>query len=175
VGPGETLGEIALLFNTTVDALIRINAIQDPDSLGTGTTLLVPDPAQELIGAVSLDTSGSGLPMGSLTPPVPEEARITIVSVIGAGDLQTEHLQIKGLSNEPLSLEGWRLETNDGIIYLFPNITLFNDGAVELYSKTGIDSVVALYWGRPNPTWRSGDQAMIYDSEGNVQAIYTIP
>jgi hypothetical protein len=154
---------------------MRINALQNADDLATGMVLFVPDPSQNLgTGGVRLPEN-HGYPVASLTPPAPENARIEIISVIGAGDLETEHLQIKALSAEALSLGGWRLESDDGLIYLFPNITLFQDGAVMLYSKSGVDSVKALYWSRPNPTWRTGDQAIIYDAEGNVQTIFDIP
>ena len=175
VGAGETLGEIALQFDTSVDALMRINALQNADDLSTGMVLFVPDPNQNLGMGRAQIPENSGYPVASLTPPARENARLEIVAVIGAGDLETEHLQIRGLRAEALSLDGWRLETNDGLIYLFPNITLFQEGAVALYSKTGIDSVVALYWGRPNPTWRTGDQAIIFDADGNVQNIFNIP
>jgi hypothetical protein len=35
--------------------------------------------------------------------------------------------------------------------------------------------VVALYWGRSTPIFQSGDRAVIYDADGNVQAVYSIP
>jgi hypothetical protein len=61
------------------------------------------------------------------------------------------------------------------LVYVFPKITLFEFGAVDLYTRAGINSVVALYWGRSNAVFESGDQAVIYDADGNVQAVYSIP
>ena len=108
-------------------------------------------------------------------PPPPDDSKIRIVSIVGVDDLATEHIQIRSVSSDALALEGWRLETNDGLEYYFPKITLFEHGAVDLYTRAGINSVVALYWGRSTPIFQSGDRAVIYDAEGNVQAVYSIP
>lgn len=42
VQAGDTLNSIARRFNTTVDAIIAVNEIQDPDNLLVGTTLDIP-------------------------------------------------------------------------------------------------------------------------------------
>lgn len=43
---GDTLNSIARQFNTTVEAIIAANNIQDPDALLVGTTLTIPQPVQ---------------------------------------------------------------------------------------------------------------------------------
>ncbi|MBX3055135.1 MAG: LysM peptidoglycan-binding domain-containing protein [Anaerolineae bacterium] len=43
---GDTLNSIARQFNTTVDAIIVANNIQNPDALLVGTTLIIPQPVQ---------------------------------------------------------------------------------------------------------------------------------
>ena len=177
VSVGETLGEIALLFGTSVDELLAINNLNNPDELTTGMILLVPvsGNASELGEQEPRSTAENNTVLSATLPPTSESSLLKIVTVIGINDLATEHLQIQSTNPEALSLEGWRLETNDGQIYTFPKITLFEFGAVDLYSRAGINSVVALYWGRSAPIFQSGDQAIIYDSEGNVQAVYSIP
>ena len=42
VGSGETLGEIALMFDTSVAELLEINSLSNPDELATGMILFVP-------------------------------------------------------------------------------------------------------------------------------------
>jgi len=179
VGLGETLSEIALLFGVSVDQLLEINDLSNPDELSTGMILNVPisgTNAQEMVGQAQADSQLESQPIPTSTPPLaPETSNIKIVTIIGVDDLATEHVQIQSVSPDALSLEGWRLETNDGLIYTFPKITLFEYGAVDLYSRAGINSVVALYWGRSTPIFQSGHQAVIYDAEGNVQAVYSIP
>lgn len=43
---GDTLNSIARQFNTTVDAIVVANNIQNPDALLVGTTLIIPQPVQ---------------------------------------------------------------------------------------------------------------------------------
>jgi LysM repeat protein len=179
VGPGETLSEIALLFDTSVEQLLEINDLDNPDQLSTGMVLHIPLSGVEG-GESPVETqTGSqldGEPLPTSTHPLaPESGEVKIVTIVGVDDLATEHLQIQSVSPEPLSLEGWRLETNHGLVYIFPKITLFEYGAVDLYSRAGINSVVALYWGRSTPVFQSGDRAAIYDADGDLQAVYSIP
>lgn len=42
VQPGDTLGDIAFRFGTTVPVLLRLNRLDDPDVLAVGQELLVP-------------------------------------------------------------------------------------------------------------------------------------
>jgi len=179
VGPGETLSEIAQVFGVSVDQLLEINNLSNPDELSTGMILALPLPGSVAEAAENQAQDSSQLesePAPTSTPPqAPETSNIKIITIVGVDDLATEHLQIQSLSPEALSMEGWRLETNDGLVYNFPTITLFEHGAVDLYSRAGINSVVALYWGRSSPIFQSGDRAVIYDAEGNVQAVYSIP
>lgn len=179
VGQGETLSEIAQVFGVSVTELLEINNLSNPDELSTGMILNIPisspiDPGSDREIEERSGQENETAPT-STPPPMPENSDIRIVTIVGVDDLATEHLQIQSLSPEALSLEGWRLETNDGLVYHFPSITLFEHGAVDLYSRAGINSVVALYWGRSNPIFQSGDRAVIYDAEGNVQAVYSIP
>ncbi len=44
VAPNETLGAIALLYGTTVDAIVRANNLSDPRLLRTGQRLIIPLP-----------------------------------------------------------------------------------------------------------------------------------
>ena len=42
VQPGDTLGTIAEQFGVSVDLLMRLNGLSDPNALGSGELLLVP-------------------------------------------------------------------------------------------------------------------------------------
>jgi LysM repeat protein len=42
VQPGDTLATIAQMFNSTVDAIVRENNIEDPNNIGVGIRLIVP-------------------------------------------------------------------------------------------------------------------------------------
>ncbi|MEW6717429.1 MAG: LysM peptidoglycan-binding domain-containing protein [Chloroflexota bacterium] len=47
---GDTLGQIALLYNTTVEELVEVNQIPNPDWLEIGTLLTIPAPTPTLPG-----------------------------------------------------------------------------------------------------------------------------
>jgi len=179
VGSGETLGEIALQFDISVDQLLEINTLDNPDDLATGMILFVPVSGSSTEiphDEIPAETQPADQPKASQEIILaPDDSNIKIVSIVGVDDLATEHIQIRSVSSEALPLEGWRLETDDGLVFVFPNITLFEYGAIDLYSRAGINSVVALYWGRSTPVFESGNRTVIYDAEGNVQAVYSIP
>jgi micrococcal nuclease len=74
-----------------------------------------------------------------------------------------------------LSLAGWRLEDENGNVFVFPQLDLFQGGAVIVWSKSGANTAVDLYWGLTSPVWQSGEQVTVRDAAGNVHATYTIP
>ncbi len=98
-----------------------------------------------------------------------------IDTVVGAGDLDIEHVVLNRTGSGDLSLAGWRLEDNTGKEYLFPRLTLYKGGAINLYTRTGQDSVGDLYWGLTSPVWRTGRVVSLYDAESNLRATYTVP
>lgn len=166
VKAGETLGEIALAFNIPVDELLSLNGLTDPNSIGAGTTIFVP-----------LDTEYSRTVDKQNADPstTSNTGRVEIIGVFGAGDLASERVQIRGLEQGTLSLTGWRLRDEDGNEYIFPQITLFANGAVDIYSDVGVDTVVSLFWRSGQPIWSPGEMATIIDEDGNIQATYRIP
>ena len=100
---------------------------------------------------------------------------VDIVSVIGAGTLETEVVLVRYDGNDELSLAGWRLEDEDKNVFAFPQLTLFAGGVVQVHSGVGQDSVVDLYWSSRAPVWESGEEASLLDPQGNVRATYTVP
>ena len=54
-------------------------------------------------------------------------------------------------------------------------MTLFGGGAVNVYTKTGVDTVVDLHWGLDSTLWSSGVTVSLRDTQGNVRHSYTVP
>jgi len=174
VQQGETLGEIALRFDISVDELMKINTIIDPNTLGAGTVLFVPKQQNEV--EPDLNKESAGEPPPTITPaPGDMGSPIMIDRVVGAGDLRTEFVLVRGTGKGEVTLTNWVLQDDDGNQYVFPHLTLFKDGAVALHTSSGLNTVVDLYWGLDRSVWDPGDFVVLTDAIGNVRATYQIP
>jgi LysM repeat protein len=176
VQPGDTLGSIAEQFGVSVELLIEVNGLTDPNALGSGQVLLVPvtpaPPAASPTGTPgptreTIPTRTSGLS--------DEDPQVEITAIVGAGALADERVVIRHNGEGELSLSGWLLESSQGDRFAFPQLTLFKEGAVSVYTRAGANNVVELYWGRTEPVWQVGETATLIDPQGNVRATYTIP
>lgn len=185
VQTGDTLGEIAIKFNVTVAEILEANEIPNPDSLVVGQVLIIRRPlvalgtqtaipAEEAAESAAA-TPTSPVPENTLPPAVTGEARVMIDSVIGVGDLASERVFIKREGPGEISLEGWKLVSESGEEFIFPQVTLFEKGALYIYSKAGLTSVVALYWELDHSVWESGETVLLVDSQGQTHASYQIP
>ena len=168
-----------LLLNVLISALT---------TWGVVTILLRNQPAG-LGQAVVPPVNQSGDPPGEVlvTQPVaagmvddmPDEEIIPewleIESVLGSGELETERVLIQHVGEKEVSLVGWQLQDEDGNAYSFPALTMFQGGAVTVYSRAGTSTVVELYWGMEEPVWGNGEKAFLIDPDGQVQAVYTVP
>jgi LysM repeat protein len=149
VQPGDTFDSIADQHNISVDELIAVNGFSEEVSLGAGEVLQIP-----------------AHPKGS----------VIIDGVIGVGDLQSERVLLKHRGEGELSLNGWRLQDEDGNEYIFPPaLVLYKGGAVNVYTKAGVNTVVDLFWGLSQPVWKSGEKATLRDAQGNARAQFTVP
>jgi hypothetical protein len=63
----------------------------------------------------------------------------------------------------------------DGNVFVFPELTLYEDGAINVWTTTGTVTPVDLYWGLATPVWRSGETATLLNEQGQVVSTYTIP
>lgn len=122
--------------------------------------------------AASPAAQGSQLPP---TLPAINETVIQIQNVFGVGDLKSEVVRLKRLGEGELWLTGWTLEDEDGHRYVFPELRLNKDGAVEVYSRAGPDTVIELHWGLSEAVWRTGELVLLKDPQGNLRASYRIP
>jgi LysM repeat protein len=173
ISAGETLSDVAFMFDVSVDELLQINGFTDPDSIGAGTVIFVPveSPPTEAGESDSI-TEGEANPGEVDSIPI---GQVEITAVIGAGDLASERVQLRGIGEGSLDLTGWRLRDENNNEYIFPQITLFANGAVNVYTSAGVDTVVALYWGASSAVWSSGETVTLLNGAGNTQATYQVP
>jgi LysM repeat protein len=143
---GETFDSIAQTYGVSVDELVAANGYSRSQTLSPDELLRVP---------IKL---------------------FTIESVVGAGDLATEHVVLINNLDGEVSLAGWHLDNNSGSSYSFPQVSLYVKGApLNLFTKSGIDSTNEVYWGLQAPMWQSGMQLSLRDAQGVLQATYTVP
>jgi hypothetical protein len=100
---------------------------------------------------------------------------IKISSVVGAGALESEIVVVKFEGEGELDLSSWQLKDDNGNTYTFPQLTLYQNGAVQVHTIAGTDSVIDLYWGIGDAVWSSGETVSLYDSQGNLRAVYKVP
>jgi LysM repeat protein len=182
VQAGDTLGAIAVRFGITVDEIMRANDLTDPDRLVVGVVLVIPAEIEVLPTETDEPSTPTATQTASLLetptetpPPASGIARVLIDSVVGAGDLESERVMLKRSGPGELSLAGWQLVEEDGDTFTFPQLILFEGGAVNIYSRAGQATVVALYWGLMEPVWDSGEEVILLDNQGNEQASYRVP
>jgi LysM repeat protein len=143
---GETFDSIATEYNISVSELLAANGFSENQILGIGETLRVP------IRVVEIE------------------------SIVGAGDLESERVVIRSVVDNELSLAGWQLETQAGLAYAFPQVSIYTKGgAVNVYTRAGSNTVSELFWGLDQPVWKSGEMATLRDPAGEVRATYLIP
>jgi hypothetical protein len=100
---------------------------------------------------------------------------VVINSVIGAGDLATERVFLTRTGFGELNLAGWQIRDQNGNVFTFPQLELFEGGAVNVWTTSGSPTVVDLYWGLQSPVWSSGETVTLLDAEGKSRAEYTVP
>ncbi len=148
VQPGDTFESLAEKFNVPLEVLVAVNGFSQVQPLGEGEVLRIP------LG------DGSG---------------VVIETVIGAGILDVERVKIKYPGPGEVSLTNWRLESQNGQVFVFPSLVLFSGGAVNVYTKRGTNTVVDLYWGLDAAIWSPGTTVTLRDAQGVVRATYQVP
>jgi hypothetical protein len=125
-----------------------------------------PQPDATLVG-------GGAAPQAVLPPD--QEVPVEIVSVVGAGTLGAEVVVVRYNGEGQLDMLNWQLKDDDGNIFTFPQLTLYTNGAVQVHTASGTNTVVDLYWDLRNPIWESGEVAELYDPGNSLRAMYRVP
>jgi LysM repeat protein len=179
VRSGDTLMNISQLYDVSMDDIMAVNGITNPNILAVGQELLIP------VGGIPTPTPEPTSPPQPTVVPSPNptvtlelegEAQLEITAVLGAGNLAEEAVQLVNSGSRQIALLNWTLRDEDGYVYTFGQFTLFGAGSgVLIHTETGEDTATDRYWGLEEPIWRSGERAVLLDSEGNIQATFTIP
>jgi hypothetical protein len=106
---------------------------------------------------------------------VREDIVVSIHIIVGAGDLDMEYVEIHNQSTGAVDLTGWQLIDEDGYTFTFPALILNADGAIKVLSRTGVNSVIELYWQAQTSIWQSGETATLLNTDGEIITTYLIP
>jgi hypothetical protein len=120
-------------------------------------------------------TSANEVAENSTTEFMQENIDVTIRTVVGAGNLEMEYVEITNQSEGAVDLTNWQLMNDQGDSFTFPALILNEDGAIEVHSKSGNNTVIELYWQADTPLWQSGETVTLLDAAGETQATYLIP
>jgi len=123
--------------------------------------------------AIQQVANGDAEPVSTLNPQT--DIAVKISSVVGAGTVGAEIVVVKFEGEGQLDLASWQLKDEDGNTFKFPKLTLYPNGAVQIHTVTGTDTVIDLYWGIGDAIWNSGENARLYDAQGNLRAVYRVP
>jgi hypothetical protein len=177
VNAGDTLGTISELFDVSIDDLMTVNGISNPNLLDVGQELIIPINGIPTATPTIVPTETPNVaPTPIPTEPLDQgEVIIEIREVIAAGVLTEEAVSIVNIGSRPVALQDWTLRDQDGHVYTFGQITLFGDGAgIVVHTETGASNNLEFYWGLEEPIWELGDTVTLLDAEGTIQATFVV-
>ncbi|HEY3473817.1 MAG TPA: lamin tail domain-containing protein [Anaerolineales bacterium] len=123
--------------------------------------------------AAPLVSQGVSAPQVTLDPQA--DIPVEITSVIGAGTLTAEWVVVSYKGEEQINLANWELRDEDRNVFVFPQLILHTNGAVQVHTDSGTNTVIDLYWGESEPVWESGEEAQLFDPNGTLRAKYKVP
>lgn len=177
VQSGDTLAILAGRFDVTIEEIIAVNDMDDPNRLEIGQILNIPGQPEDAPLETENPAEDTQPPPAATgeAPSAQGNSQVVVDSVIGAGDLNSERVLVKNSGAGELSMQGWQLLEEEGEVFTFPRLTLFADGAVYVHTRAGQPTVVDLYWGLDAPVWVTGETVVLLDDLGEVRATYRVP
>jgi len=104
-----------------------------------------------------------------------DEKLFEIQNVVGAGDLENEHIHFLYLGSDPLNLENWQVRDVHNHRFTFPAFVIYKNGAFDLYTKAGINSTIELYMAQTAALWQSAETITLLDPAGNTRLTFRVP
>ena len=173
VQPGDTLGDIATRLGVPLQDLMEINDIDDPNALDVGQVLIIPVSAGSLTGGESTVDTGDQ-PATATPQPESSGAGVIISAVYDAGDLENESIRLFNTGGI-VRMEGWTIEDGEGRTFTFPDFTFYSTGAVNLHTRSGVDTSIDLFWGLDEAIWEPGKVVTLKNADGDVISTFPIP
>jgi LysM repeat protein len=179
VQAGDTLFQLALEYDVTVEDIVIANNLESEEALlALGQELVIPIGGLPPTPTPTVPAPTSTLeltPIATVTPLPPGTISVVVQDVLFPGDVTREAVVIVN-QGSTLDLEGWSLSDEDGNEYVFPTFKLFGNGsAVTVYTGVGEDNASELYWGRSTAVWgEASDTVILRSPSGDVQSEFPI-
>ena len=176
VQSGELLGNISVQYDVSVNEIVAANGLDNPNQIFVGQELIIPANS-ELVEAAQAAEATPAPP--TAVPPeeiVTGETSLSIAAVSGAGDLNSEHIELVNIGADPIVLDGWTLTDDAGNIFTFGQATLFGGGSgLKVHTRAGENGATDLFWGGNTPVWSAGKTVIVRDTDGLIQADFVVP
>lgn len=179
---GDTVSGVAEQYGVNFFVMLEVNnlTLNTAVNLQIGDTLLVPLEGCALesqptatpgtgLEALAPGASGDAALALTMTLASPaESAQIEIIEVEGIGDITSEGIRLRNTGGA-INLTGWSLTDAAGSRFSFPELLLFPDAEITLYTRSGANTGDTLFWGKDQPVWQDGDVLTLTDSAGQIQ------
>jgi hypothetical protein len=144
-------------------------------STPTSTPTQTVTPQATLIPANTATPTQTPMPTPTLTPtltptPLPSDLRIDHVEWNPPGpDLDGEYVLIENRGPGRQNMTNWMLSDDSNHTYSFPDgFILAGMAFVRVWTKSGRDTSIDLYWERSSGVWGRDDTAFLLDDTGTV-------
>ncbi|HZU87600.1 MAG TPA: lamin tail domain-containing protein, partial [Anaerolineaceae bacterium] len=107
-------------------------------------------------------------------PPL-DQALVQVENIFGVNDFQNEVVLLRNISSGELQLKDWKMVDEQGNAFIFPELILAPNSAVQIYTRPGSNNPISLYWGLQAAAWQSQEKLRILDPLGQERASYVIP
>ena len=177
VQAGETLNMISQQYDVSIDDIMLMNGMDNPNFIAVGQQLTIP------VGGIPTPTTAAPTEVVALPSPIPTEpaaaggaGQLSISGILDPGALETEAVQFVNSGAQAQVMTGWKVRDEDGNVYTFGEVSIFGEGAgVLLHTRAGDNTFSDLFWGLDEPAWRSGEKLTLWDANEQVVAAYTVP
>ena len=177
VQAGETLNIISQQYDVSVEDIMQVNGMDNPNFIAVGQQLAIP------VGGIPEPTVAPTEAVVALPSPIPTEpagsggsGAIVVTGILDPGILETEAVQLVNNGTQEQSMQGWKVRDEDSNVYTFGDVSIFGEGAgVLLHTRAGTDTFSDLHWGLGQPAWRSGEQLTLFDASEQVVATFAVP
>ncbi len=176
---GDSPYSVSIEYFVELDLLMEVNELTDQTAraLKVGDQLIVPLPGC-IVNGVAVAGSIEPIVIVATQAPSPTPtsvpSQLEIAAVEGLGDITAEGIHLRN-AGEQLNISEWQLADSDGNSFRFGQKLLFADAEVAVYTRSGISTGSAWFWGRDQSVWEPGESITISDSLGRTLQTLQIP